>query len=136
LAGKAKEWLKSLPNQSLTSWEEVEEKFLQRFFPISRYMKSKSKISMSKQGADEVFYETWEMFKMILRKFPNHGFEDIAQLSIFLNGLRSDTKMLLDVATDGTMMAHDVEQTTRIIDAVTSTDQAPHDRQRIQKLFA
>jgi len=36
LAGKAKNWLSSLPNQSLTSWEDVEEKFLQRFFPISR----------------------------------------------------------------------------------------------------
>jgi len=32
LAGKAKEWLKSLPNQSLTSWKDVEEKNLQRFF--------------------------------------------------------------------------------------------------------
>jgi len=39
---------------------------------------------------------------MMLRKCPNHGFEDIAQLSIFLNGLRFDTKMLLDVATSGT----------------------------------
>jgi len=46
---------------------------------------------------------------MMLRKFPNHGFEDIAQLSIFLNGLRSDTKILLDVAAGGTMMALDVQ---------------------------
>ena len=58
LAGKAKEWLKSHPNQSHTSWKDVEEKFQQRFFPISRYMKAKSEISMSKQGADEPFYET------------------------------------------------------------------------------
>ena len=55
---------------------------------------------------------------MILRKCPNHGFEDISQLSIFLNGLRSDIKMLLDAAAGGTMMALDVEQTTIIIDAV------------------
>ncbi|XP_068492294.1 uncharacterized protein [Phaseolus vulgaris] len=46
LAGKAKEWLKSLPNQSLTSWKDVEEKILQRFFPISRYIKAKSDIKM------------------------------------------------------------------------------------------
>jgi len=30
----------------------------------------------------------------MLRKYPNHGFEDIAQLNIFHNGLRYDTKML------------------------------------------
>ena len=71
---------------------------------------------------------------MILRKFPNHGFEDIAQLSIFLTGFRSDTKMLLDAATDGTMMALDVEQATRIIVALVSTDyQAQQDRQNTQK---
>ncbi|XP_068504467.1 uncharacterized protein [Phaseolus vulgaris] len=46
LAEKAKEWLKSLPNQSLTSWKDVEEKILQRFFPISRYIKAKSDIKM------------------------------------------------------------------------------------------
>ncbi|XP_068504555.1 uncharacterized protein [Phaseolus vulgaris] len=45
-SGKAKEWLKSLPNQSLTSWKDVEENFLQRFFPISRYIKAKSDIKM------------------------------------------------------------------------------------------
>ena len=32
-----------------------------------------------------LFCDTWKRFKMMLRKCPNHGFEDIAQLSIFLN---------------------------------------------------
>jgi len=72
---------------------------------------------MFKQGADESFCETWERFKMMLRKCPSHGFGDIVQLSIFLNSLRSDTKMLLDVAAGGTMIVVDVKQATRIIDA-------------------
>ncbi len=122
LAGKAKDWLSSLPNQSLTSWKDVEEKFLQRFFPISRYIKAKSEISMFRQGAEESFCETWERFKMILRKCPNHGFEDIAQLSIFINGLKFDMKMLLDAAAGGTMMTLDAEQATRIINGLASTD--------------
>jgi len=68
LAGKAKEWLKSIPNKSLTSWEDVEEKFLHRFFPISRYIKPKTEISMFRQGADKSLCETWERFKIMLRK--------------------------------------------------------------------
>jgi len=32
LAGKAKEWLKSHPNQRLTNWTDVEEKFLNDSF--------------------------------------------------------------------------------------------------------
>jgi len=63
-----------------------------------------------------------ERFKIMLRKCLNHGFEDIPQLSIFLNGLRSDTKMLLDVTVGIIMMVVDVEQATRIIDALASID--------------
>jgi len=70
----------------------------------------------------------------MLRRCPNHGFEDIAQLSIFHNGLRADTKTILDVAAGGTMMAVDVEQATRIIDTLASTDyQAQQDRQIVQQ---
>jgi len=77
---------------------------------------------MFRQGAHEVFCEIWERFKMILRKCPYHRFEEIAQLSIFLNGLISDTKMLIDAAASDTMMALDVEQARRIIYALKSTD--------------
>jgi len=134
LAGKAKEWLKSHRNQSLTSWNDVEEKFLHRFFPLSRYIKAKSDISTFRQGANETFCEAWERFKLMLRRCSNHGFEDISQLSIFHNGVRADTKMILGAAAGGTMMAVDVEQATRIIDALASTDyQARHDRQTMQQ---
>jgi len=137
LAGKAKEWFKSLPNQSLTSWKDVEKKNLQRFFPIYRYIKAKFEIFVFRQGVDESFYETWEIFKMMLRKCPNHGFEDIAQLSIFLTGLRFDTKILLDAAASGTMMAIDVEQATRFIDALASIDyKAQHDEQGLQNKWS
>jgi len=89
---------------------------------------------MFRQGVEESFGETWERFMMMLRRCPNHGFEDIAQLSIFINGLRFDTKVLLDAATGGTMMVVDVEQATRIIEALATTEyQAQHGRQSHQK---
>jgi len=115
LAGKAKEWLKSHPSQSLTSWKDVEDKFLQRFFPISRYVITKFEISMFRQGADESIYEMWERFKMMLRKCSNHGFEDISQLSIFHNGLMYDTKMFADAAVGGTMIAIDEKKQQRLL---------------------
>jgi len=70
----------------------------------------------------------------MLRRCPNHGFEEIAQLNIFHNGLKPETKMILDAAAGGTMMAVDVEQAKQIIDALASTDyQAQYDRQSVQK---
>jgi len=96
LAGKAKDWLNSYPNQILRRWSEVEEKFLQKFFPLSRLIKAKSNIYNFRQRADEAFYATWDRFKTMLRRCPNHRLEEIAQLNIFHNGLRPETKMILD----------------------------------------
>jgi len=107
---------------------------LHRFFPLSRFIKAKSDISTFRQGSDETFCDAWEHFKVMLRRCPNHGLEDIAQLTIFHNGLKPDTKMILNATAGSTMMDVDVEQATRIIDALASTDyQAQHDRQVVQK---
>jgi len=46
---------------------------------------------------------------VLLRSCPIHDFEEIAQLNIFHNGLRLDTKMILDAAIGGIMMVVDVE---------------------------
>ena len=74
----------------------------------------------------------WERFKVLLRRCPNHGFEDITQLNIFHSGLRPDTKMIIDATARGTMMAVDVERATRIIDALASIDyQAQYDMQSV-----
>jgi len=60
---------------------------LQKFFHLSRYIKAKSEISNFRQGVDKALCAAWERFKAMLRRFPNHGFEEIAQLNIFHNGL-------------------------------------------------
>jgi len=66
LAGKAKTWLQSHPNKCLNTWEEVEEKFIARFFPPSRFISVKFSIVMFSQGSDELLCETWEKFKALL----------------------------------------------------------------------
>jgi len=52
LARKGKEWLTSQPNQNLSSWRDVEEKFLHKFFPLSHYIKAKSETFMFRHDRD------------------------------------------------------------------------------------
>ncbi|XP_020224161.1 uncharacterized protein LOC109806192 [Cajanus cajan] len=134
LTGKAKVWLQSHPNQSLTSWSDVENKFVNRFYPSSKYIKAKLEITTFRQGADEPFYEAWERFNSLLRKCPNHGFEDIAQINFFVNGIKPEVKMLLDAAAGGTMMSISPEEATQIIESLASSDhQAEHGRHQSHK---
>nr|KYP41459.1 hypothetical protein KK1_037186 [Cajanus cajan] len=83
---------------------------------------------------DEPFCEAWERFKSLLRKFPNHGFEDIAQLNFFVNGIKPEVQMLLDAAAGGTMMFVGPEEATQIIESLASSDhQAEHGRHQSHK---
>jgi len=88
LACKAKTWLQSHPNKSLNTWEEVVEKFIARFFPPSKFISTKSAIATFSQGSKEPLCETWERFKALLLRCPNHNFDDAAQLYIFNSGLK------------------------------------------------
>ncbi|KHN07711.1 hypothetical protein glysoja_045476, partial [Glycine soja] len=84
--------------------------------------------------SDEPLYETWERFKSLLRRYPNHSFDDAAQLHIFYSGLKPQTKMILDASTGGTMMSMSPKEAIVIIDVIAPNDyQSHHDRAPIQR---
>src|SRR5262249_44751082 len=71
LRGKAKQWLNSFPRDSLTTWQTVAEKFLDKYFPLAKTTKLRSNISSYSQQEYETLYDTWERFKELLRKCPH-----------------------------------------------------------------
>ena len=73
LKGKAKQWLQSLPRASITTWEEMVETFLARYFPPGKSAKLRNEISSFMQSELESLFEAWERFKDLLRKCPQHG---------------------------------------------------------------
>lgn len=70
MTGKAKAWLQSKANQSLTRWKDVETQFLSRFFPPSKNTELKAAIVDFVQRSDEPLCEVWERYKVLLRKCP------------------------------------------------------------------
>ena len=134
LIGKAKTWLQAQPGQSLTTWDAIESKFITRFFPASKHMDAKTAISVFTQGIDEPLCEAWERFKLLLRKCPGHGFDDLTQIHIFRNGLRPQTKMLLDASFGGDIMSKTAEEALNVIEAMASSDQqVQQGRLQVQK---
>jgi len=45
LTGRAKEWLLSIPSGTIQTWDELELKFLKRYFPMSKYFDKKHEIT-------------------------------------------------------------------------------------------
>lgn len=101
IRGKAKTWLQSETHHSITTWDDLVTKSLDKFFPPSRTVRLKTEINNCVQYENENIYEAWERYKEILRKCPHHGLEKWAIATQFYNGLSSANRTLVDATTGG-----------------------------------
>src|ERR1051325_7340822 len=129
LVGKAKDWYLDQLQDTMTNWNVLEEKFLERCFPQSRFMEAKTVISVFSQGANEPLNRAWERYKSMLRKCPSHGFDELTQIHIFRNGLQPQHKLLLDATAGGSLMAKTPYEAIQIIEKMGRNDhQTQHDQ--------
>ena len=92
---KAKTWLNSLRPGLLTSWMEVQNKFLEKFFSIQKTDALRDKIMQFSQHADELFFETWERFNNFLIQCPHYGLPTLVLMRIFYKALIVSSKTAL-----------------------------------------
>ncbi|KAH9716698.1 hypothetical protein KPL71_021550 [Citrus sinensis] len=95
LRDRARAWLNSLPSDSITTWNELADKFLMKYFPPIKNAKLRNEITSFHQFEDESLYEAWERFKELLRRCPHHGIPCCIQLETFYNGLNPSTRLML-----------------------------------------
>ncbi|XP_024632816.1 uncharacterized protein [Medicago truncatula] len=104
LRDRASERFHSLQNGSITSWDQLRQAFLARFFPPSKTAQLRDHITRFTQCDGESLYDAWEHFKEMLRICPHHGLEKWLIVHTFYNGLLYTTKMIVDAAAGGALM--------------------------------
>ncbi|GKC26724.1 reverse transcriptase domain-containing protein, partial [Tanacetum coccineum] len=65
----AETWLENEPPCSITTWDDLVSKFLNRFYPHSKTRELRKEIMNFQQDFGETFTEAWERFKDLLRKY-------------------------------------------------------------------
>lgn len=60
LRDKAWGWLQSLQPESITTWEDMAQNFLSKFFPLAKTAQLRSEMGQFKQLDFEPLYECWE----------------------------------------------------------------------------
>jgi len=68
--------------------------------------------------------EALERFRSLLRKTPTHGFSEPIQLNIFIDGLRSQSKQLLDASAGGKIKLKTPEKAMELIENMAASDHA------------
>ncbi|XP_073057234.1 uncharacterized protein [Primulina eburnea] len=79
----------------------------------------KIEISSFRKTDFEQLYEAWERYKELLRRFPNHGFEDWVQIELFYNGLNGQTRTTVDATAGGTIFAKSPAQAYDLLEQMT-----------------
>ncbi|CAL8112422.1 unnamed protein product [Prunus armeniaca] len=90
----------TLAPSSLTTWDAVAKKFLEKFFSTQKIATLRGQIFNFKQDDGEPFNECWERFKGLLLQCPHHGLPLYLQMQIFYDGLIQTCQSIVDNAAD------------------------------------
>ncbi|KAF7814045.1 uncharacterized protein G2W53_028014 [Senna tora] len=126
LRDKAKVWLQSLPEGSITTWEELTQQFLTKYFPPGKTAKMRNDITSFVLLDNESLYEAWERFKELLRKCPHPGLPKWLQVQTFYNGLSSEIRTSIDAAADGALMSKPVDAAYTLLETMSSNNHQWH----------
>ncbi|CAN6700866.1 unnamed protein product [Malus baccata var. baccata] len=104
LLEKAKDWLYELAPGTVTSWESMQRAFLEKFFPTSRVILLRKKISGIQQSPGESFPSYYERFKSLVASCPQHQMKEELLLQYFYEGLLPLERQMLDASAGGALV--------------------------------
>ncbi|KAM2731985.1 hypothetical protein FF1_034599 [Malus domestica] len=104
LLEKAKDWLYELAPGTVTSWESMQRAFLEKFFPTSRVILLRKKISGIQQSPGESFPSYYERFKSLVSSCPQHQMKEELLLQYFYEGLLPLERQMLDASARGALV--------------------------------
>ncbi|GJW60897.1 reverse transcriptase domain-containing protein [Tanacetum coccineum] len=116
LEGAARVWYDKEPPNSILTWDDLVNKFVNQFFPPSKTTHLKNEISRFTQKFDETFSEACERFKEMLRACPHHGFTELTQIDTFYNGLNENDQDSLNAAAGGNLLSKTTREALNIIE--------------------
>ncbi|CAL9000990.1 unnamed protein product [Prunus brigantina] len=123
LKDKAKNWLMTLAPGSLTTWDAVAKKFLEKFFSTQKTATLRGQIFNFKQDDGEPFNECWERFKGLLLQCPHHGLPLYLQMQIFYDGLTQTCQSTVDNAAGGALKKKNAQESYNIYEMLGSNAQ-------------
>ncbi|KAM1000640.1 hypothetical protein ACFX2I_007252 [Malus domestica] len=104
LLEKAKDWLYELAPGTVTSWESMKRAFLEKFFPTSRVILLRKRISGIQQEERESFPTYYERFKSLVASCPQHQMKEELLLQYFYERLLPIERQMLDASAGGALV--------------------------------
>src|SRR4051812_34408315 len=116
LRGRAKDWLQSLPKNSIDSWDKCKDAFIGNYYPPTKIIQLRSNIMNFRQLDNEHVAHAWERMKSLVKNCPTHGLTAWMIIETFYVGLTFSSRNLLDSAAGGTFMTITLGASIKLLD--------------------
>ncbi|KAL0418774.1 UNVERIFIED_CONTAM: hypothetical protein Sradi_1290900 [Sesamum radiatum] len=123
LADQAKDWLYFIPSRSVTTWNDLKRRYLEKYFPTSRTTTIRKEISGIRQFAGESLFEYWGRFNELVKSCPHHQIPDHLLIQYFYEGLSSMDRKLIDSASGGALFNKTPTEARNLISIMASNTQ-------------
>nr|GEU72718.1 reverse transcriptase domain-containing protein [Tanacetum cinerariifolium] len=120
LTHHATAWFDHFPRNSIDTFEQMAQMFLEKYFPPSMVTKLRNKITNFRQRPDESLFEAWERYKLSIDRCPNHNMLPVTQIDTLYNGLTLRHRDTINAAAGGTFMKRRLEECYDLIENMTA----------------
>ena len=118
LKEKAKIWFHSLAPNSIFTWENMRNEFLNKFFPSARTNALMRAIQNFSEKPGEPFAAVWERYKDLLHAIPHHGL-DVGQIcAYFHQGLSLSNKQYIQMMCAGEFYEKSAREAIQLFDTI------------------
>ena len=121
LKDEARQWAYSFEPGEITTWSQMVEKFMHKYFPPTVSAKRRRDIVTFEQKDSETLSEAWARFKRLVRNCPHNGIPDCVQMEIFYGGLNKTSQSVADASAAGGLMGKTYTQAKEILEEFRGT---------------
>ncbi|XP_050378389.1 uncharacterized protein LOC126795629 [Argentina anserina] len=104
-----------------------------KYFPPQKANARRTELMTFKEEQDELFHETWERFKDLELGCPNHGQSQYMLMSLFYQGLTSETRRKVDNASNGDFIDLVADEAHRVLEKLAERSQLWDNNPQVRK---
>ncbi|RWR93155.1 hypothetical protein CKAN_02239100 [Cinnamomum micranthum f. kanehirae] len=133
LKDKAKYWLSTLPANSITTWAQLQQKFLDKYFSVGKTNQYRRSITSFAQTDSEQFHEAWDRFKDLIRKCPHHLIAKWQLVQFFYDGLSPKWRNMVVTTSGGSFMLKNEDEEWELFKNLSETFQHHTSAARLER---
>ncbi|XP_070020122.1 uncharacterized protein [Nicotiana sylvestris] len=131
LRGKALDWLERLPNHSITTWDELADKFIAKYFSPGHMAAFPDEILAFKQEPTEPLHEIWERYRTMVKEFPNNDMNEAMIQQTFYRGINTTNQCIVNQLAGGNFMKMSYDEVCDTLDEMADTSSAWQSRANV-----